>query len=41
MNLVAADYFGKNIDGLVKKRVTDKSRVDLGEIKVIETEPNE
>ena len=41
MNLMAADYFGKNIDGLVKTRVTDKARVDLGEIKVIETEPSE
>ncbi len=41
MNLVAADYFGKSIDGLVKTRVTDKSRVKLGEIEVIETEPSE
>lgn len=41
MNLVAADYFGKNIDGLVKTRVTDKSRVKIGEIEVIETEPSD
>lgn len=39
MNLVAADYFGKNLDGLVKTRVTDKARVKLGEIKVIGEEP--
>lgn len=40
MNLVAADYFGKDHKGIIKTRVTDKARVDIGEIKVIETEPN-
>jgi len=40
MNLVAADYFGKNHDGLIKTRVTDKARVDLGEIELIGTEPS-
>jgi hypothetical protein len=39
MNLVAADYFGKNLKGLNKTRVTDKSRVEMGEIEVIGTEP--
>ena len=38
MNLVAGNYFGKNMGDLVKKRVTDKSRVELGKIKVIGTE---
>ena len=39
MNLVAADYFGKNLQGLNKTRVTDKSRVEIGEIEVIGVEP--
>ena len=39
MNLVAADYFGKNLKGLNKTRVTDKSRVEFGEIEVIGQEP--
>jgi hypothetical protein len=38
MNLVAGDYFGKNLKGLNKTRVTDKSRVTIGEIEVIGTE---
>ena len=38
MNLVAGNYFGKNMGELVKKRVTDKSRVELGELEVIGTE---
>lgn len=38
MNLVAGNYFGKNMGDLVKKRVTDKSRVELGKIEVIGTE---
>jgi hypothetical protein len=38
MNLAAGNYFGKNMGDLVKKRVTDKSRVELGEIEVIGTE---
>jgi hypothetical protein len=40
MNLVAGDYFGENLKGLNKTRVTDKSRVEFGEIEVIGTEPN-
>jgi hypothetical protein len=39
MNLVAADYFGKNLKGLNKTRVTDKSHVEFGEIEVLGTEP--
>jgi hypothetical protein len=39
MNFVAADYFGKGIGGLTKKRVTDNSRVEMGDIEVIEQEP--
>jgi hypothetical protein len=39
MNLVAGDYYGKNIKGLNKKRATDKSRVEMGEIEVIGTGP--
>ncbi|MDA0349828.1 MAG: hypothetical protein O3C43_22320 [Verrucomicrobia bacterium] len=35
MNLVAADYFGKNLKGLNKTRVTDNSHVEFGEIEVI------
>tara|TARA_B100000212_G_C27382531_1_gene537718 strand:+ start:397 stop:783 length:387 start_codon:yes stop_codon:yes gene_type:complete len=38
MNLVADNYFGKNMGDLVKKRITDKSRVELGKIEVIGTE---
>ena len=38
MNLVAGNYFGKNMGDLVKRRVTDKSRVELGKIEVIGTE---
>ena len=38
MNLVAGNYFGKNMGELVKKRVTDKSRVELGELEVVGTE---
>ncbi|MDA0348377.1 MAG: hypothetical protein O3C43_15450 [Verrucomicrobia bacterium] len=37
MNLVAGDYYGKNIKGLNKNRATDKSRVEMGEIEVIAT----
>lgn len=35
MNLVAGNYFGKNLQGLNKTRVTDKSSVIFGEIEVI------
>jgi len=38
MNLVAGNYFGKNMGELVKKRVTDKSRVELGQLEVVGTE---
>ncbi|MCB1124276.1 MAG: hypothetical protein KJT03_22180, partial [Verrucomicrobiae bacterium] len=38
MNLVAGDYYGKNLKGLTKKRVTDDSRVEMGEIEVIDSE---
>lgn len=38
MNLVAGNYFGKNMGDLVKKRVTDKSRVKLGKIELVGTE---
>ena len=39
MNLVAGNYFGKHLDDIVKKRVTDKSRVKLGKIELVDTEP--
>ena len=39
MNLVAADYFGRNLKGLNKTRVSDKSHVEFGEIEVIGEEP--
>ncbi len=39
MNLVASDYFGKDLEGLNETRVTDKSRVEMGEIEVIEQAP--
>ena len=35
MNLVASDYFGKNFDGLISRRSTDDSKVEIGEIEVI------
>jgi hypothetical protein len=38
MNLVAGNYFGKNMGELIKKRVTDKSRVELGELEVLGSE---
>lgn len=41
LNFIAADYFGKNIQGLAKKRVTDDSRVEMGEIEVISNERTE
>lgn len=41
MNLVAADYFGKHLDDITKKRVTDKERVKLGELELIGREPEE
>ena len=41
LNFIASDYFGKNIDGLTKHRVTDESRVEMGEIEVIGEEKGE
>ena len=38
LNLVASDYFGKNFDGQISKRVTDDSNVEIGEIEVIDQE---
>ena len=35
LNLVAGHYFGKNMKGLISKRATDKSMVELGDIEVI------
>ncbi len=40
LNLVAGNYFAKNMGDLVKKRVTDKSRVDLGKIELVGEEPD-
>ncbi len=41
MNFVAADFFGKNLQGINSKRVTDDSRVDIGEIEVLGRETEE
>ena len=41
MNFIAGDYFGKNLQGLAMQRVTDDSRVEMGEIEVISNEPAE
>ena len=41
MNLVGSNYFGKHLDDIVKKRVTDKSRVKLGELELVDTVPEE
>ena len=41
MNLVAGDYFGKNFKKLTRKRLDDDSRVEIGEIEVIEEEAPE
>ncbi len=41
MNLLAGNYFGQNRDGLIMKRITDKTRVKLGKIEVIGTEDTE
>jgi len=35
MNLVAGDFYGKNLKGLNKRRATDKFHVEFGEIEVI------
>lgn len=39
MDFAAGDYFGKNLKGLNQRLVTDKSRVEMGEIEVIGQEP--
>lgn len=36
MNAVASDYFGKDFGKLTRKRFDDKSRVEIGDIEVIE-----
>lgn len=36
LNLVAGDYFGTNMKGLAHKRIGDTSRVELGDIEVVE-----
>ncbi|MCZ6674941.1 MAG: hypothetical protein O7C75_18580 [Verrucomicrobia bacterium] len=41
MNIVAGDFFGKNIGGLTQRRLDDKSSVQIGEIEVIGEEPAE
>jgi hypothetical protein len=45
MNVVGSDYFGKSFSKLTRKRIDDKSNVEIGEIEVIENvssdaEPN-
>ncbi len=41
MNVVASDYFGKNLAGITQKRVTDNSRVEMGEIEVLKDDDEE
>lgn len=36
LNVVAGEYFGKNMKGLNMKRASDKSNVELGDVEVIE-----
>lgn len=38
LNLVAGDFYGKNLKGLTQRRVSDRSRVEMGEIEVIGNE---
>ena len=38
LNIVAGQYFGKNLRGLISKRATDKSLVEFGEIEVLDQE---
>ncbi len=40
LNVVAGNYFGKNMKGLNLKRASDKSNVDLGDVEVIESVTN-
>lgn len=35
LNLVAGDYFGKNMKGLAHKRIDDTSSVDVGDIEIV------
>ncbi|MCZ6671624.1 MAG: hypothetical protein O7C75_01665 [Verrucomicrobia bacterium] len=37
LTFAASDYFGKNMKGLSKKRTDDKSKVEIGDIEVLET----
>jgi hypothetical protein len=39
LTFAASDYFGKNMKGLQKKRTDDDSKVEMGEIEVLETVP--
>ncbi|MCZ6674370.1 MAG: hypothetical protein O7C75_15685 [Verrucomicrobia bacterium] len=39
MNEIAGDFFGKNLDRLNKKFPADDSKVEIGEIEVLEFEP--
>lgn len=41
MNLVAGDFFGKNFKKLTRKRGDDNSRVEMGEIEVIQEETSD
>lgn len=41
MNVVASDYFGKNLAGITQKRATDDSRVEIGEIEVLANDQDE
>lgn len=38
MNTVGSDYFGRNFNKLIRKRLDDTSSVEIGEIEVIERE---
>lgn len=40
LNTVAGDYFGKNMKGLISKRATDDSKVEVGDVEVLEGEAN-
>lgn len=37
LTFAASDYFGKNMKGLQKKRTEDTSKVDIGDIEVLDT----
>lgn len=40
LNFVAGHYFGKNMKGLISKRASDESLVEMGDIEVINNEAN-